>query len=86
MINDVQLPKLYAPVKLRFWSLRMDVGESLGIVEVDRQVVRKCRRVLYPREDIGWKWQIIIKHEDDLWYYEEDNVCLNEFPMEVDIL
>lgn len=53
----VQLPKMYAPVKIKFWSLRLGFGANYGVIfDVDTRVERKCRRV---RCDGGWKWQIV---------------------------
>ena len=53
----MKLPKLYAPVKIKFWSLRNGLGSKLGIVfDIDIEVERKCRRVLCGG---GWKWQLV---------------------------
>ena len=55
-----QLPKLYAPVYIKFNSLRNDVGENLGvIVDIDTEVVRKVRRI---PSGGSWKWQIVKIH------------------------
>ena len=52
------LPKLYAPVLIKFWSLRSSFGAGGGVsCDNDEIVVRKCRRVLLNNYD--WKWQII---------------------------
>lgn len=60
----MKLPKLYAPVMLKFWTLRNSIGPNLGVIfDCDAQVVRKCRRV---RTSDGWKWQIV-----DLRYFLE---------------
>jgi len=53
----MNLPKLYAPVYIKFWSLRPSLGTNLGVIEEDEQVVRECRRVLKPSG--GWKWQLV---------------------------
>jgi hypothetical protein len=78
----LKLPKLYAPIKAKFWTLRGAVGESLGWTEVDQEVERTIRRVRcdegYWRD--GWQWQICLRHvkqpEWD-WCLEVDTECLN---------
>jgi len=53
----MKLPKLYAPVKIKFSSLRNGIGCSGGVIyDIDTIVIRKCRRVLCKG---GWKWQIV---------------------------
>lgn len=52
-----RLPKLYAPVNIRFWSLRTKLGQNGGVVfDCDEEVMRRCMRV---RTNDGWKWQLI---------------------------
>jgi len=75
----MKLPKLYRPVKAKFWSLRNGVGESLGMIfDIDTEVERIVRRVLCPE---GWKWQIVglskIREWD--WSVETDQECLDEY-------
>jgi len=87
-MNIEDLPKLGAPVNLQFWSLRGSVGESLGFVEVDEKVTRKCRRV---RCRGGWKFQIIDFYDLLEWdyYVDTDQETLNDIGMDlsaVDIL
>jgi len=53
----MKLPRLYAPVKIKFWSLRNGLGANYGVIfDIDTEVERKCRRV---KCDGGWKWQIV---------------------------
>jgi hypothetical protein len=53
---DLKLPKMYAPVYIKFWSLRIK-GSLDGVVfDCDHQAVRKCRRVIF---DGSWRFQII---------------------------
>jgi hypothetical protein len=55
----MKLPKLYAPVNIKFSSLRHGIGSSGGVTyDNDVFVIRKCRRVLSPCFG-GWKWQIV---------------------------
>lgn len=62
------LPKLYRPVKIKFWSLRNGVGASLGVIfDIDTKVERIARRVLCNKSPLGWKWQIISKKYDYMW-------------------
>ncbi len=73
-----KLPKLGAPVKIRFWSLRNGVGGSLGVIfDIDTKVERKVRRV---RSEDGWKWQIINLLEISEWDYfvEQDQEILDD--------
>jgi hypothetical protein len=52
-----KLPKLYAPVKIRFWTLRNAIGMGGGIIyDCDAPVNRICRRV---KCGDSWKWQIV---------------------------
>jgi len=61
-----KMPKLYAPVWIKFGSLRMAVGANLGVMEVDAEAIRKCRRVA---TSDGWKWQIIDFDKINEWDY-----------------
>lgn len=75
----MKLPKLYAPVKIKFWSLRMGLGSNYGVIfDVDTQVERKCRRI---KCEGGWKWQIVdymsIQEWDNLVW--QDKEILDEF-------
>jgi len=72
-------PKLYAPVKIKFWSLRNGLGSNLGVIyDIDTEVTRKCRRVLCAS---GWKWQLInyYRHRDWDWTLEQDKEILDEY-------
>lgn len=74
--NEVRkLPKLYAAVKIKFWSLRNGIGAGGGVYfDNDVQVVRKCRRVLCGGY---WRWQIVngIKlAEFDCTVYQDNEV------------
>ena len=52
-----KLPKLYAPVNIKFWSLRSGIGAGGGVYfDNDVQVTRRCRRVLCAG---SWRWQIV---------------------------
>jgi hypothetical protein len=84
----MKLPKLYAPVKIKFWSLRNGLGDGLGVIfDIDTQVTRMVRRVLVcydkPSRYYGngdWMWQIINAYEMSEWDYfiETDGLCLDE--------
>ena len=71
------LPKLYRPVRLCFWSLRECFGPNLGVTEIDEKVIRKCMRV---RTDDGWAWQICnaSKLREWDWFVDTDQECVNE--------
>lgn len=54
----MSLPKFYAPVRIKFWSLRMGLGAGYGIIfDVDTQVEHVCRRIKCSPS--GWQWQIV---------------------------
>ena len=56
-MSDKELPKLGAPKKILFWSLRSGLCDTGGFVyAVDTIVKRKCMRV---KEGESWKWQIV---------------------------
>lgn len=79
-----QLPKLYAPVNIRFWSLRNGLGSNLGVVfDIDTEVIRKCMRVLCEE---GWKWQIVEYNTISEWDYvvETDKEILDEYGAEIE--
>tara|TARA_R110001592_G_C12622751_1_gene698210 strand:- start:262 stop:504 length:243 start_codon:yes stop_codon:yes gene_type:complete len=69
----MKLPKLYSIKKVKFWTLRLDVGENLGLEEVDKLVELKAKRVI--DKDGGIIWQIVDKkpHCKSL-----DNISINE--------
>lgn len=74
-----KLPKLYRPVKAKFWSLRNKVGDNMGVIfDCDELVERTVMRV---RTLNGWKWQI--QHLSRLlewdWCAETDQECLNDY-------
>ena len=80
----MELPKLYAPVKIKFWSLRNGVGQSLGVIfDIDTVVERKCRRV---KCEGGWKWQIVDFMKMEQWDYfvEQDKEILDECGSELE--
>ena len=53
-------PRLYAPVNIKFPSLRNYITDYGGVTyDNDIYVIRKCRRVLCGMCFGGWKWQII---------------------------
>ena len=73
----MKLPKMYAPVKIKFWSLRNGLGPGLGVIfDIDTEVERKCRRV---RTKDGWKWQLVRYFQDRDWDWalEQDKECLD---------
>lgn len=72
-------PKLYAPVKIKFWSLRNGLGRDLGVIyDIDTEVVRTCRRVLCKG---GWKWQLVNYYQDRDWdlTVEQDKEILDNY-------
>ena len=72
------LPKLYAPVWIKFWSLRNGIGENMGVIfDIDREVTRQVRRVLVPN---GWKWQLVNLNKLLEWDFTAgtDQEILNE--------
>lgn len=80
----MKLPKLYAPVRIKFWSLRNQIGLNLGMIfDCDTEVERVAIRVLCPE---GWKWQIrqyyAICEWDDL--AEVDQEIMNEYGSELE--
>lgn len=51
-------PKLYSPIKIKFWSLRNGFGRNYGVIfDIDTEVERKVMRVKTP--DNEWKFQIV---------------------------
>ncbi|MEE9222994.1 MAG: hypothetical protein V3V40_06015 [Nitrosomonadaceae bacterium] len=75
----MELPKLYAPVKIKFWSLRNKLGPNLGVIfDCDEIVERNVRRVIIPN---GWKFQIVNFHKllcSD-YYVVQDKEMLDEW-------
>ena len=52
-----KFPKLYAPVKIKFSSLRNGLGGNMGVIfDCDEMVERKVMRVRVPN---GWKWRMM---------------------------
>ena len=81
-----RLPKLYAPTKIRFSSLRNGLGRNGGvIVDMDVDVERTCRRVLC---EGGWKWQLVgcFQLLDSECYQEvNDQEVLDTYGSEIDV-
>lgn len=80
-------PKLYAPVKIKFWSLRNGLGPNLGVIfDIDTEVVRVCRRVLCRDSwnDSGWKWQLVSYYQDWDWSLEQDKEILDTYGSELE--
>ena len=80
----MKLPKLYRPVKIKFWSLRNKLGQNMGVIfDCDEIVERLAMRV---RTDLGWKWQIknlqLISEWD--WGVITDQEILNESDCEIE--
>ena len=69
----MKLPKLYSIKKVKFWTLRLDVGQNLGMEEVDKLVELKARRVMGKDGDIIW--QIVDKKPG---YKLTDHISINE--------
>jgi len=81
----MELPKLYAPVRIKFWSLRMGLGANFGVIfDIDSEVERKCRRV---RCNAGWKWQIVDYAKLAEWdfYAEQDKEILDNWGSELEL-
>ena len=57
----MNLPKLYAPVNIKFWTLR----SRGGCFDIDTEVIRKCRRVIGLNNE--WCWQIVNSYELSEW-------------------
>lgn len=64
--------------KIKFWSLRDDVGASGGVeCDIDTLIIRKCQVV---RTVDGLKWQLVKDKQYDSWYThvnETDQECLD---------
>ena len=83
-MKEPQLPKMYAPVNIRFSSLRNGLGDNYGVIyDIDTIVERKCRRVIC---DGGWKWQIVNYLVNRCWDYEleQDKEILDNYGSELD--
>lgn len=82
----VDMPKLGRTVKIKFWSLRNELGNNLGVIfDTDKVVERECRRV---RTEDGWKWQIkglnqLCKYD---YYALADQEILNEYRSDITVL
>lgn len=79
----MELPKLYRPIKVKFWSLRNGLGANLGVIfDIDTEVERTVVRV---RTDDGWKWQIHHFNRTAKWdwHIETDQECLNQYGAEL---
>ena len=77
------LPKLFRPIKVKFWSLRNGIGQNMGVIfDIDTKVERTVMRVRCAND---WKWQI--QHLPKLlkwdWCVEIDQECLNEYGSEL---
>ena len=73
------LPKMYAPTYITFSTLRIGIGENLGVIfDMDTMVERKCIRVAIKD---GWKWQLVnyLKDRDWDWGLEQDMEILDEY-------
>lgn len=65
----MKLPKLYRPVKIKFWSLRNGLGDNYGIIfDIDTKVERVCMRVL--DKNNNWFWQIKDISKIRSWDYD----------------
>lgn len=84
----MKLPKMYAPVKVKFWSLRGALGASGGFMEVDREVIRTARRVVGRYGE--WEWQIVFNpHElmhESRGVIENDMECIKSDRDEVEVI
>lgn len=76
----MDLPRLYAPTRIKFWSLRNGIGGGYGVIfDVDTEVECIAARV---RCDEGWKWQL--KSSNDDYFYETDQLSLDEIGMDLE--
>lgn len=69
----MKLPKLYSIKKVKFWAVRLDVGQNLGMEEVDKLVELKAKRVIDKDGEIIW--QIVDKKPH---FKTMDNISINE--------
>jgi len=79
----MDLPKLYAPVKMKFSTLR----SAGGHFDMDVDVIRTCRRVLcLDSWSNGWKWQIVNYYQDRNWdcTLEQDKEILDNYGSELE--
>jgi len=79
-----KLPKLYRPIKIKFWSLRDGLGAGLGVInDIDTEVERIAMRV---RCEGGWKWQIKNAYRISEWDWsvETDSDILDEYGSDID--
>lgn len=82
----MKLPKLYRPIKIKFWSLRNGLGDGYGVVyDIDTEVERTVRRVLCERE-MGWKFQIVNLNQIREWDYfaDTDQEILDNYGNEIE--
>lgn len=84
----MKLPKMYAPVKVKFWSLRGAIGPNGGFMEADREVTRTARRVVGRYGE--WVWQIVftqyeLMHES-LGSIENDRECIKSERNAVEVI
>ena len=80
-----KLPKLYAAIKIKFWSLRNGIGAGGGVYyDNDVQVTRKCRRVLVGD---SWQWQIVngFKLSEFDCTIDQDNEVLVVYGAELEV-
>lgn len=81
----MKLPRLYAPVKITFWTLRNRIDPASGgmCFDCDEQVTRRCMRV---RTRAGWKWQLIGLNELLEWDWEasQDQEVLDAYEEEME--
>lgn len=80
----MELPRLYSPVKIKFWSLRNKLGQNMGVIfDCDEIVERLAMRV---RTDLGWKWQIKNLQSISEWDWDviTDQESLNESDCEIE--
>ncbi len=64
--------------KIKFWSLRDDIGPSGGVeCDIDTLIIRKCQVV---RTSYGLKWQLVKDSQYNDWYMhvnDTDQECLD---------
>ena len=80
----MNLPKLYSPVLIEFWTLRNGIGSGGGVIfDIDTKVTRKCMRVLGGE---SWLWQIVGYIEIREWDHlaEVDQEILSDCGAEVE--
>jgi len=83
----MKLPKLYRPIKVKFWSLRNGLGDGLGVIfDVDTEVERTIMRVIGDGD--GWEWQIknYARDIENDYFLDTDLCVLNDAPLDIELI